>query len=84
MDFFGIGVLELAFILVVALLVLGPNRMVDVARTLGKHVRELQRATSELPRLLTLEDDEPKAPPAQRPLTPGQPADEQQDPPSKV
>lgn len=84
MNFFGIGVLELVFILVVALLVLGPNKMVDVARTLGKYVRELQRATSELPRLLTLEDDQPQLPPPQLGTPPEQPADAQQAPPSKV
>ena len=61
MNFFGIGPLELIFVIVLALLVLGPNRMVDVARTLGKYVREFQRATSELPRLLSL-DDEPSPP----------------------
>ncbi len=58
MNFFGIGPLELLFVIMLALLVLGPNRMVDVARTLGKYVRETQRATSELPRLISL-DDEP-------------------------
>ena len=61
MNFFGIGPLELLFVIMLALLVLGPNRMVDVARTLGKYVREFQRATSEIPRLISL-DDEPSPP----------------------
>ena len=61
MNFFGIGPLELLFVIMLALLVLGPNRMVDVARTLGKYVREFQRATSEIPRLISL-DDEPPTP----------------------
>ena len=61
MNFFGIGALELVFILVVALLVLGPNKMVETARTLGKYLRELQRAASEVPRLLSLNEEPPKA-----------------------
>ena len=74
MNFFGIGPLELIFVLVLALLVLGPNRMVDAARTLGKYVRELQRATSELPRLISL-DDEPSPPQS----TSGKPPDPKSD-----
>jgi len=61
MNFFGIGAVELVFVLVVALLVLGPNRMVETARTLGKYVRELQRAASELPKLLSLDEEPSKA-----------------------
>ena len=61
MNLFGIGPLELLFVIMLALLVLGPNRMVDTARTLGKYVREFQRATSEIPRLISL-DDEPSPP----------------------
>ena len=56
MNFFGVGIFEMLFVLVVALLVLGPSRMVEVSRTLGKYVRELQRATSEIPRLIDLDD----------------------------
>ncbi len=79
MNFFGIGFLELFFILVVAMLVLGPNKMVDVARTMGKYLRELQRATSEVPRLLSLEDEPPQEPPPQRTQLPEQSTEEQQD-----
>ena len=61
MNFFGVGILEMVFIMVVALLVLGPSRMVEVSRTLGKYVRELQRATSEIPRLIDLDDLEGKS-----------------------
>ena len=48
MNFMGIGALELFAILVVALIFLGPNRMVDAARTLGKTLQEFRRTTSEL------------------------------------
>ena len=88
MNFFGMGALELVFILVVALLVLGPNKMVDVARTLGKYVRELQRAAAEVPRLFSLDDDQAPAPPPQRrqllEQPPEPPADEQKDPTSRA
>jgi Tat protein translocase TatB subunit len=45
---FGIGVPELLVILVVALIVLGPKRLPEVARTLGKGLAEFRRATSDL------------------------------------
>jgi Tat protein translocase TatB subunit len=45
---FGIGTPELLVILVVALIVLGPERLPEVARTLGKGLAELRRATSGL------------------------------------
>lgn len=43
---FGIGVPELLVILVVALLVLGPQRLPEVARALGKGLGELRKAAS--------------------------------------
>lgn len=45
---FGIGTPELLVILVVALVVLGPERMPEIARALGKAMAELRRATSGL------------------------------------
>ncbi len=45
---FGIGVQELLVILVVALIVLGPERLPDVARMLGKGMAELRKATAGL------------------------------------
>ena len=43
---FGIGIPELLVILTVALIVLGPKRLPEVARALGKALGELRRATS--------------------------------------
>ena len=43
MNLFGIGNMELLVVLVVALLVLGPARMVDAARSVGKLWAEAQR-----------------------------------------
>ena len=83
MNFFGIGPLELIFVLVLALLVLGPNRMVDAARTLGKYVREFQRATSEIPRLISL-DDEPSPPQSAAGKLPDPKSDDDSDRPSEA
>ncbi len=44
----GIGTPELLVILVIALLVLGPKRLPEVAKMLGKGLAELRRATSGL------------------------------------
>ena len=43
MNLFGVGNMELIVVLLVALLVLGPARMVDVARSAGKYWNEAQR-----------------------------------------
>jgi len=45
---FGIGTPELLVILIVALIVLGPKRLPEVAKALGKGLAELRRATSGL------------------------------------
>jgi len=45
---FGIGTPELIVILIVALIVLGPERLPEIARALGKGLAELRRATSGL------------------------------------
>jgi TatA/E family protein of Tat protein translocase len=45
---FGIGMPELLVILVVALVVLGPKRIPEIARALGKGLSEFRRATSDI------------------------------------
>ncbi|MCX8072761.1 MAG: Sec-independent protein translocase protein TatB [Candidatus Binatia bacterium] len=45
---FGIGTPELLVILLVALIVLGPQRLPEIARALGKGLAELRKATSGL------------------------------------
>ena len=45
---FGIGAPELLVIFVVALIVLGPKRLPEVAKALGKAVAEFRRATGDL------------------------------------
>lgn len=45
---FNIGAGELVFILVAALLVLGPKRLPEFARTIGKFLRDFRRQTDEV------------------------------------
>jgi len=41
MDLFGIGPLELMFVLVIALIIFGPNDMVKAGRTAGRFLRKI-------------------------------------------
>ncbi|MDI6775611.1 MAG: twin-arginine translocase TatA/TatE family subunit, partial [Verrucomicrobiota bacterium] len=54
---FGIGTQELVLILIVALIVLGPRKLPDVARAIGKALREFQRVFRSLD-----EENEPRRP----------------------
>ncbi|MCH7769369.1 MAG: twin-arginine translocase subunit TatB [Nitrospinae bacterium] len=45
---FGIGMQELLIVLVIALIILGPKKLPEMARTLGRAFAELQRATQDL------------------------------------
>jgi Tat protein translocase TatB subunit len=45
---FGIGTPELLLILAVALIVIGPKKLPDLAKSLGKALGEFKRATSDL------------------------------------
>jgi len=45
---FGVGLGELVIIAVVALIVLGPEKLPDLAKQVGKGLRELKRASNDL------------------------------------
>ena len=45
---FGIGMPELILIMALALIVLGPKKLPEIARALGKGLAEFRRATDEL------------------------------------
>ena len=55
MEFFGIGTGELVLILVVALIIWGPGRIVEISRTLGRVARTMRKATSDLTSQVTRE-----------------------------
>ena len=54
---FGVGTSELVIILIIALLILGPKEIPKVARTLGRGMRELQRAKDELKKNIEFDED---------------------------
>jgi len=52
---FGIGFPELLMILAIALLVIGPRRLPDIAKALGRAMGEFKRATDEFKQTLNEE-----------------------------
>lgn len=47
MNIFGIGLPEMALIMIVALLVFGPKKLPEIGRSLGKAIRGFQDASKE-------------------------------------
>lgn len=47
MNIFGIGLPEMALIMVLALLVFGPKKLPEIGRSLGKAIRGFQEASKE-------------------------------------
>ena len=88
MGFFGMGPMEILLVLLIAFVFLGPERMVDAARLLGKAVREGRRLTSELPRVVIEDDDikivnynpSPSSDAATRPAPPTEPPEPKEQP----
>ncbi|MEN6325668.1 MAG: Sec-independent protein translocase protein TatB [Syntrophomonas sp.] len=62
----NIGPWELIFILVVALIVVGPGKLPEVAKSMGKAAREFKKATSgvqkEFQEAINFDDDKPVSP----------------------
>ncbi len=63
---FGIGMTELLVILTIALIVIGPKKLPELARSLGKGLAEFRRASSEMRReFLEVADEARIDPPKQ-------------------
>jgi Tat protein translocase TatB subunit len=54
---FGIGMPELIVIFVIALIFIGPKKLPDLARALGKGMAEFRKATSDIKANLDVEDE---------------------------
>lgn len=60
MDFLGIGGWEILLILVVAVIIWGPGRIVEIGRTLGKVARNLKKASYDFTAQIDKELEEQK------------------------
>ncbi len=67
---FDIGPEKLLVILAIALVFLGPKKLPEMARSIGKGVREFRNASAGIREELTAQLDAPDAPPASSPDTP--------------
>jgi Tat protein translocase TatB subunit len=67
---FGIGMTELIVIFVIGLVVLGPKKLPELARTLGKSLAEFRRASNDLRReFMSVTEDAQIVPPVLAPRT---------------
>ncbi len=57
MGFFDIGATEILLVLIIALIIWGPGRIPEIARTLGRMVHNLRKATFDLTAEVTKEID---------------------------
>ncbi len=70
---FGLSFWEIAIILVVALVVLGPSKLPELARSVGKGIREFRRATEDFKSTVDAEMNRPDPPrPARLPESPAE------------
>ena len=54
---FGIGMPEMLVILALALIIIGPKKLPDLAKSLGRAMREFKKATSEFKESIQLESE---------------------------
>ena len=54
---FGIGMPELLLLLAIALIVIGPKKLPDLAKSLGRAMREFKKATNEFKETIQIDDD---------------------------
>ncbi len=53
-----IGLWEILLVLAVALIVVGPTKLPELSRSIGKGIKELRKATRELKDSISLNDSE--------------------------
>ncbi len=94
MNIMGMGIPELGVILLVAFLVLGPSRAIEMARSAGKIMGDLRRSFGEVTSAMTVEsmeqrpktqDREPEPPPGvpmRAEVPPEVPVEDEQDLPA--
>jgi TatA/E family protein of Tat protein translocase len=70
---FNVGPTELLVILVIALIVFGPNKLPEVGRSIGRGLREFRRASDEIrgeiEGALNLDGDQDEMPPQESPAS---------------
>jgi TatA/E family protein of Tat protein translocase len=54
---FGIGMPELLLLLAIALIVIGPKKLPDLAKSLGRAMREFKKATNEFKETIQIDED---------------------------
>ena len=57
MNLFGVGFLELAVIFLIAFLVMGPGKTIEMARTAGKLIGDVRRTMNEMTTSVDLNKD---------------------------
>ena len=83
MGFLGIGSWEILLIIILALIVLGPGKLTNFARTLGKTVRAIRKYSTDLTSAVTREiEATEKEPPESRPSKESKPESEKAPPPT--
>lgn len=63
MDFFGIGPFEVLLILLIAFIIFGPKRLLEMSKKAGKVVSDLTRSVSELNEKVNEEMKDKPSPP---------------------
>lgn len=73
MNVMSMGVMELGVVFLIAFLVLGPSRSIDMARSAGKLIGDLRKSFNDVMEAVNLEQEQEKGPSGRVPVN--QPAD---------